>query len=162
MELSKMSPPRGSRQRRKIVGRGESSGLGKTCGRGGKGQKGRKGATIRPGFEGGQMPLYRRLPKFGFVSRKKVQGLNDFEVVNIGDLNCFQDSDHVELATLIAKNLVRSANSKVKLLGNGELSKKLTVAVHAVSASAKSKIEAVGGSVTIESVTVKTVEIVAA
>lgn len=146
MELSNLKPARGSRKARIRVGRGESSGCGKTSGHGGKGQKGRAGASIRPGFEGGQMPLYRRLPKLGFVSRKKVQGVNDFALVRLSSLESFTAGSVVDAAALVSKGLVAKGRP-VKVLGTGTLSKKLSVKVEAVSSSARSKIEAVGGSV---------------
>ena len=148
IELSKLSPPKGSRKRKIRLGRGESSGHGKTAGRGGKGQKGRKGATIRPGFEGGQMPLYRRTPKLGFFSSQKARGLNQFDIINLGTLNNFDNGAVVDLALLKKAGLAKRYG-RVKVLGTGELSKKLTVKVQAVSASAKQKIEAQGGSVEI-------------
>ena len=146
LDLSKMSPPPGSRTKKVRLGRGESSGVGKTAGRGGKGQKGRSGAKIRRGFEGGQMPLYRRLPKLGFFSRKKTLGVNSFEVVSLTVLEKFENGAVVDVESLRA-NGITSKTARVKVLGTGALTKKLTVKVHAISASAKSKIEAAGGRV---------------
>lgn len=146
LDLSTMAPPPGARTKKVRLGRGEASGVGKTAGRGGKGQKGRKGATIRRGFEGGQMPLYRRVPKLGFFSRKKTRGVNMYQPLSLDALNAFDDGATVDVAALAEKGLVR-ANRKVKVLNTGTLSKKVTVKVHAVSASARSKIEAAGGKV---------------
>ncbi len=146
IELSKLSPPKGSRKRKIRLGRGESSGHGKTCGRGGKGQKGRKGATIRPGFEGGQMPLYRRTPKLGFFSHDKVRGFNQFDVINLSQLNSFDEGAALDLEAFKKRGLAKRYG-QVKILGTGELQKKISVKVHAISASAKAKIEAKGGKV---------------
>ncbi len=146
LDLSKMAPPPGARQKKVRLGRGESSGVGKTAGRGGKGQKGRAGATIRRGFEGGQMPLYRRLPKLGFFSRKKVLGVNSFEVISLSVLEKFENGATVDVEALRAKGITSNI-ARIKVLGSGALTKKLTVKVHAISASAKSKIEAAGGRV---------------
>jgi large subunit ribosomal protein L15 len=150
MELSKLSPPRGSRRKRKRVARGEGSGHGKTAGRGGKGQKGRKGVSIRAGFEGGQMPLYRRLPKFGFTSLQSIRGTNDFSVFNLTQLERFESGATVDPTALLGKGRGYLAKARVKILGGageGKFNKKLTVKVHAISESAKSAIEAAGGTV---------------
>jgi len=148
LDLSTMAPPPGSRKKRIRLGRGEASGCGKTSGRGGKGQKGRKGVSIRRGFEGGQMPLYRRVPKLGFFSRKKTRGVNVYQPVSLDALNGFDNGAVIDVASLVGKGFVK-ADLKVKVLNNGTLSKKVTVKVHAVSASAKAKIEAAGGTVEI-------------
>jgi len=151
MKLSELAPRKGARKAARRVGRGESSGAGKTCGKGGKGQTARSGGTINPGFEGGQMPLYRRLPKHGFRSRKRVLGLNQFQIVNLGLLERFETGTVVDEQSLRAFGLGRT-NSKLagfKILGNGELTKKLTLKVSAVSSSARSKIEALGGTITL-------------
>ena len=148
LDLSKMSPPKGSRQKKVRLGRGESSGVGKTSGRGGKGQKGRAGASIRPGFEGGQMPLYRRVPKLGFFSRKKVIGTNVYDVVSLEALNSFKDGSVVSIEELRSVGLVNKT-SKAKILATGEVSRKLSIKVHAVSKAARQKIEAAGGTVEI-------------
>ncbi|MEM7602331.1 MAG: 50S ribosomal protein L15 [Verrucomicrobiota bacterium] len=145
MKLHDLKPTPGSRHRRRRVGRGESSGLGKTSGRGHKGQQSRSGASIRPGFEGGQMPLARRLPKKGF---NNAQFKTKFAIVNVSDLEAkYADGDTVDEASLRECGLVKGRYDAIKLLGDGDLSKKLTVAVAKVSASAKEKVEKAGGSV---------------
>lgn len=121
-------------------GRGHGSGNGKTAGKGHKGQKARSGAT-RPGFEGGQMPLYRRLPKRGFTNRNT----KEIVAVNLSVLEAFDNGTTVDVETLIAKGIIKNPRDGVKILGNGELTKKLDVKVNAFSASAKEKIEALGG-----------------
>ncbi|MCG8599119.1 MAG: 50S ribosomal protein L15 [Verrucomicrobiales bacterium] len=146
MKLHELKPTEGSRHRRRRVGRGESSGLGKTCGKGHKGQKSRSGASIRPSFEGGQMPLARRLPKKGF---NNAQFKTNFAIVNVSDLEAkFSDGDEVNEESLRACGLVQGVCDAVKVLGSGDISKKLTVSVDKLSASAKEKIEKAGGSVT--------------
>ncbi len=143
MDLSKLSPAEGSRQSDNFRrGRGHGSGNGKTAGKGHKGQKARSGAT-RPGFEGGQMPLYRRLPKRGFNNRNT----KDIVAINVSVLNRFEDGAEVTLESLLASGAVSRLGDGVKILGNGELTKKLTVKVSAVSEGAKAKIEAAGGTV---------------
>ncbi|MEM6278569.1 MAG: 50S ribosomal protein L15 [Verrucomicrobiota bacterium] len=145
MKLHDLSPSPGSRHRRRRVGRGESSGLGKTCGKGHKGQQSRSGASIRPGFEGGQMPLARRLPKKGF---NNAQFKTNFAILNVKDLEAkFSDGDTVNEESLRACGLVQGIYDAIKVLGNGDLAKKLTVNVDKVSASAKEKIEKAGGTV---------------
>ncbi|MBP83813.1 MAG: 50S ribosomal protein L15 [Verrucomicrobiales bacterium] len=145
MKLHDLQPTPGSRHRRRRVGRGESSGLGKTSGKGHKGQKSRSGASIRPGFEGGQMPLARRLPKKGF---NNAQFKTKFAIVNVSQLEAkFTDGDAVNEASLRACGLVKGIYDAVKVLGMGDLTKKLTVDVDKVSGSAKEKIEKAGGSV---------------
>ncbi len=142
MKLHELSPAAGSTKERKRIGRGTSSGQGKTAGKGHKGQKARAGRGMRPGFEGGQMPLQRRLPKRGFnnIFRK------EWAIVNLAALDkCFNNGDEVTVEALIEKGLVKKALDGVKVLGNGEISKKLTVKVNAYSETAKSKIEAAGG-----------------
>lgn len=146
MELNTLQPAKGSRKKRKTVGRGESSGHGKTCCRGGKGQKGRKGVSIRAGFEGGQMPLYRRLPKLGFRSFNKFSGKTVFVAVNLADVETFAAGTAITPELLVQRGF-GSSSDKFKLLGTGTLTKKVTIKVHAVSPSAKQKIEAVGGAV---------------
>lgn len=151
MELSRLAPAKGARKKRRRLGRGESSGVGKTSGKGGKGQTARKGAKIRAGFEGGQMPLYRRVPKMGFVSGGRVIGFNQYNLVNLGDLNRFEDGTRVD-AKFLQENGFKARAAKqagYKLLGRGELKKKLHVCVAAASASAKAKLEALGGSLEI-------------
>ena len=150
LELSNLKPHRGARHRKKIVGRGEASGHGKTSTRGGKGQTARKGAPIKLRFEGGQTPLYRRVPKLGFRSRQKTRGDNRFSVINVRDLNRFADGETVNRESLERVGLSVQSWTKagVKLLGVGDLKvKNLTIQVEAVSASAKAKVEAVGGKV---------------
>jgi large subunit ribosomal protein L15 len=145
MRLHDLKPTPGSKHRRRRVGRGESSGLGKTSGKGNKGQKARSGASIRPGFEGGQMPLARRLPKKGF---NNAQFKTQYAIVNLVDLEIkFADGDEVNEQTLRNVGLIKGTFDGVKVLANGELTKKLTVAVEKVSATAKEKIEKAGGSV---------------
>ncbi|MDO4463317.1 MAG: 50S ribosomal protein L15 [Bacillota bacterium] len=142
MELSNLRPAEGSNQNDNFRrGRGHGSGNGKTAGKGHKGQKARSGAP-RPGFEGGQMPLYRRIPKRGFTcpSSKEIVG------INLGVLNDrFEDGAVVDIEALLETGIVKNPKDGVKILGNGEITKKLTVKANAFSASAKEKIEAVGG-----------------
>ena len=124
-------------------GRGAGSGNGKTAGRGHKGQKARSGGGVRPGFEGGQMPLYRRLPKRGFKCRNH----KEIVALNVDVLNRFEDGAEVTIEALVEAGIVKNPRDGVKILGNGELTKKLTVKVSAASASAIQKIEALGGKV---------------
>ena len=141
MDLSNLSPAAGSKHSDNFRrGRGHGSGNGKTAGKGHKGQKARSGAP-RPGFEGGQMPLYRRLPKRGFKNRNS----KEIVAVNISVLENFDNDAVVSVDTLIEKGIVKNPRDGVKILGNGELTKKLTVQANAFSASAKDKIEALGG-----------------
>ena len=141
MDLSNLSPAAGSKHSDNFRrGRGHGSGNGKTAGKGQKGQKARSGAP-RPGFEGGQMPLYRRLPKRGFKNRNS----KEIVAVNISVLENFDNDAVVSVDTLIEKGIVKNPRDGVKILGNGELTKKLTVQANAFSASAKEKIEALGG-----------------
>ena len=142
MRLHNLKPRPGAKHRRKRLGQGESSGHGKTSGRGGKGQTARSGSSIRIGFEGGQMPLIRRIPKRGFNNTRFT---TQYVAVNVGDLNKFDDGAKVDETALRAVGLANGRASGVKILGEGELSKKLTVSASAFSASAKSKIEAKGG-----------------
>ncbi len=145
MELHNLKPNTGSKHRVKRLGKGESSGLGKTSGRGHKGQKSRSGGGVRPGFEGGQMPLHRRLPKRGF---NNVRFADKVVTVNLSKLEFrFEDGDTVNEESLRAKGLIKGSFDKIKILGVGELSKKLTIAVDAYSATAKEKIEKAGGSI---------------
>lgn len=143
MRLGNLKPAAGSRKKRKRVGRGNSSGQGKTCGRGHKGQGQRSGGNRPPGFEGGQMPLQRRVPKRGFrnIFRK------EYAIINVGSLNIFKDGDVVDIATLVEAGLVKNRKSGVKLLGKGDVEKKVTVKVNKASVSAVSKVEKAGGSV---------------
>ncbi len=141
MDLSNLKPAEGSRQSDNFRrGRGHGSGNGKTAGKGHKGQKARSGAP-RPGFEGGQMPLYRRIPKRGFTNRNTL----DIEAINVSELERFDNDTEVTIETLIEAGVIKSAKDGVKVLGNGELTKKLNVKVNAFSESAKAKIEALGG-----------------
>lgn len=141
MKLHDLAPAQGSVKGSKRIGRGPASGQGKTAGKGHKGQKARSGGSIRPGFEGGQMPLARRVPKRGFnnIFAKKIVA------INLSSLNVFDDDAVVTADALIEKGIIKKAYDGVKVLGNGELTKKLTVQVAAFSASAKQKIEAAGG-----------------
>ena len=142
MKLHELSPAAGSNRPSKRIGRGPASGQGKTAGKGHKGQKARAGSGSRPGFEGGQMPLQRRIPKRGFnnIFAKEIA------IVNVSDIcEKFEDGAVVDVAALIESGLVKKELDGVKVLGNGEVTKKLTVMVNAFSASAKAKIEAAGG-----------------
>jgi large subunit ribosomal protein L15 len=142
MRLHDLKPRPGAKHRTKRLGQGESSGHGKTSGRGGKGQTARSGSSIRIGFEGGQMPLIRRIPKRGFNNaRFAIKYLG----VNVGDLNRFDDGARVDETALRSVGLANGRAHGIKILGEGELSKKLTVSASAFSASAKAKIEAKGG-----------------
>jgi large subunit ribosomal protein L15 len=143
VNLSNLKPPRGSRHRKVRVGRGIGSKLGKTAGAGNKGQKSRKGYSRRPGFEGGQMPLRRRIPKRGFHNPFR----SEYAVVNVEMLNGFAAGETVTPETLIARGLVRRERAPVKVLGDGELKSALTVRAHKFSKSAVEKITAAGGKV---------------
>ena len=145
MRLHELRPAKGSKKRRKRVGRGDSSGRGKTAGRGTKGQKARSGGNIPPYFEGGQLPLIRRLPRTrGFTNIFKIQ----FATVNLDRLNeRFDGGDEVNPTTLTEVGLIKSPEEMVKVLGRGDLEKPLTVRAHGFSASARAKIEAAGGSI---------------
>lgn len=141
VELSNLKPAAGAKQSDNFRrGRGHGSGNGKTAGKGHKGQKARSGAP-RPGFEGGQMPLYRRLPKRGFKNRNTL----DIVAINVSVLEAFEDGSTVDVDALIEKGIIKDSGDGVKVLGNGELTKKLNVKANAFSASAKEKIEAAGG-----------------
>jgi large subunit ribosomal protein L15 len=144
MRLHNLKPRPGAKHRTKRLGQGESSGHGKTAGRGGKGQTARSGSSIRIGFEGGQMPLIRRIPKRGFNNARFTTA---YSPVNVGDLNQFEDGARVDETALRSVGLANGPKLGVKILGSGELTKKLVVVVSAISASAKTKIEAKGGSV---------------
>lgn len=149
LALETLAPLPGARKNRKRLGRGESSGLGKTAGKGNKGQLARSGGKVPAWFEGGQMPLYRRVRKVGFRSRKIRDGLNQFQIVNVSELEKFQSGDVVDSVALASIGLGPRANklAGIKILGEGELTKKLTVKVQAVSDSARKKIESAGGAV---------------
>ena len=142
MRLHDLKPRPGAKHRRKRLGQGESSGHGKTAGRGGKGQTARSGSSIRIGFEGGQMPLIRRIPKRGFNNARHA---TRYAPVNLESLNQFDNGARVDVEILRKAGLANGPVKLVKILGDGELTKKLTVSAHAFSASAKSKIEAKGG-----------------
>jgi large subunit ribosomal protein L15 len=143
MDLSTLKNTPGARKPRKRLGRGQGSGTGKTAGHGHKGQMARKGHKHKLGFEGGQMPLMRRLPKRGFTNHTRVE----YCPVNVSRLECFDDGTEVTLELLKQNGLYASKYDGVKILGCGDLTKKLVLKVNGVSASAKAKIEAAGGSV---------------
>ncbi len=143
MKLNELSPAAGSAKAAYRKGRGAGSGNGKTAGKGHKGQNARSGGGVRPGFEGGQLPLYRKLPKRGFKNRFAV----NYAIVNIDALNAFDNGAVVDAAALKAAKLVRKELDGIKILGNGELTKKLTVKATVFSATAKEKIEAAGGKI---------------
>ena len=143
MKLNELSPAQGSARAAWRKGRGAGSGNGKTAGKGHKGQNARSGGGVRPGFEGGQLPLYRKLPKRGFKNRFAV----NYAIVNVAALNKFEDGAVVDLEALMAAKLVRKELDGVKILGEGELTKKLTVKATVFSATAKEKIEAAGGKI---------------
>ncbi|MGC9942887.1 MAG: 50S ribosomal protein L15 [Verrucomicrobiota bacterium] len=148
MRLHTLKPRPGAKHRTKRLGQGESSGHGKTAGRGGKGQTARSGSSIRIGFEGGQMPLIRRIPKRGF---NNTAFAIRYIGVNVGSLNQFEEGARVDETALRSVGLANGPGAGIKILGTGELSKKLTVSASAFSASAKTKIEAKGGTVEIAS-----------
>tara|TARA_B100000530_G_C15896257_1_gene463508 strand:+ start:417 stop:866 length:450 start_codon:yes stop_codon:yes gene_type:complete len=141
-ELSNLKPPKGSRKARKRVGRGPGSGTGKTAGRGQKGQKARAASKKKPGFEGGQMPLQRRLPKRGFTPINR----NDYAIVNVAALNAFEAGTEVTPELLASAGMIRKASDKVKILGNGDLSVSVSLKAHKISQSAADKVNAAGGS----------------
>jgi large subunit ribosomal protein L15 len=143
MKLHEIKPTPGSTKRRKVVGRGRGSGRGTTAGRGGKGQTARTGSSIPAWFEGGQMPLIRRLPKRGFTNIFK----KNYAIINIEILDRFESGQEVTPALLVSQGLIRSRNDGVKVLGTGALTKTLTVHAHKFSQSAAAKIEAAGGKV---------------
>jgi large subunit ribosomal protein L15 len=143
MELNNLRPSIGSTKNRKRIGRGTGSGHGKTATKGHKGQKARSGGSIKAGFEGGQMPLQRRLPKRGFTPLDKVV----FSLVNINQLDIYESGEAVDALSLVSKGLIKSTRYAVKILGNGEISKSLKVTANKFSQTAKDKILAVGGSI---------------
>ena len=143
MKLNELSPAVGSAKDSYRKGRGPGSGNGKTAGKGHKGQNARSGGGVRPGFEGGQLPLYRKLPKRGFKNRFAV----NYAIVNVSALNRFEDGSVVDMEALLAAKIVRKELDGLKVLGNGELTKKLTVKATVFSATAKEKIEAAGGKI---------------
>lgn len=141
MKLNEMKPPKGSTHSKKRVGRGPGSGHGKNSGRGENGQKSRSGFTHKYGFEGGQMPLIRRVPKRGFKNVNRIE----YQIVNVNKLNIYEDGALITKETLKEKNLISKISQPVKILGQGDLERKLTVKVDKVSATAKAKIEANSG-----------------
>ncbi|OQX27903.1 MAG: 50S ribosomal protein L15 [Desulfobacteraceae bacterium IS3] len=141
MRLHELKPAEGAKKDRKRLGRGVGSGRGKTAGRGTKGQKSRSGGGVRPGYEGGQMPLHRRLPKRGFTNIFKKK----FEIVNIRDLNRFESGAEIDRISLVKAGLIKGNKDGIKLLGYGEITYPLTVRLENISKSAKEKIEAAGG-----------------
>jgi large subunit ribosomal protein L15 len=143
MKLHELKPPAGSRHRRKVLGRGTGSGHGKTSGKGEKGQKARAGGGTHPWFEGGQLPLHRRVPKRGFVNIFR----KEYAILNVKDLERFAPGAAVTPSSLAEAGLVRVASAPVKILGEGTLSKPLTVSAHGFSKTAEEKIRAAGGTV---------------
>ena len=141
MKLHELSPSEGSKKDRFRVGRGHGSGNGKTSGKGHKGQNARSGGGVRPGFEGGQLPLYRKLPKRGFHNKFATK----YAIVNVSELNVFEDGAVIDINALLEKKIIRKAFDGLKVLGNGDITKKLTVKASIFSATAKEKIEAAGG-----------------
>ena len=141
MKLNELYPAEGSTKAAYRKGRGAGSGNGKTAGRGHKGMNARSGGGVRPGFEGGQFPLYRILPKRGFKNHFAV----NYAIINLGDLEAFDNGDVIDLETLITEGMIKNGCDGLKVLGNGELTKALTVKAAKFSASAKEKIEAAGG-----------------
>ncbi len=146
MKIQELKPKEGSKKKKKRVGRGIAAGGGKTAGRGTKGQKSRSGFKLRPGFEGGQTPLIMRLPKKrGFKSRKKIE----YKIINLKDLNIFKEGEKVDKKKLKEAGLIKKTSLPVKLLGEGEVEKKIEIEVEAASKSAIKKLEKIGGKVTI-------------
>lgn len=143
MRLHELGPSPGSKKNPKRVGRGVGSGWGKTSGRGSKGQNSRSGGGVRPGYEGGQMPIHRRLPKRGFTNIFA----KNYAVINIRDLSRFESGSVVDEATLVRMRLVKGSRDGIKLLGQGEIDYPLTIKVNQISQGARNKIEAAGGSV---------------
>jgi large subunit ribosomal protein L15 len=142
MKLHELQPAKGSKFTRKRVGRGTGSGLGKTSGRGHKGQNARSGGGVRPGFEGGQNPLYRRLPKRGFNNARFA---TEYAIVNLEQLNGFAEGTEVTPELLLSEGILKNPKDGIKILGNGDLTVKLTVKAHKFSQSAADKIQAAGG-----------------
>lgn len=142
MRLHSLKNTKGATRRRKRVGSGEGSGRGKTCGRGGKGQTARSGGSIRPGFEGGQMPLYRRLPRRGFNNRKF---RTEYAHVNLGAIDRLEGIDEVDREVLVSRGLVNAKAGPVKILAGGELTRAIKIRADKFSAAARQKIEAAGG-----------------
>ena len=143
MKLHELSPAKGSHRARKRLGRGVATGQGKTAGRGTKGQGSRSGGGVRPGYEGGQMPIHRRLPKRGFTNIFKKQ----VAIINVKDLNRFESGSQVDEVALVQEGLVKGRYDAIKLLGQGEIDRPVQIKVNAVSKSAQDKITAAGGTV---------------
>ncbi|MDD2735772.1 MAG: 50S ribosomal protein L15 [Desulfuromonadaceae bacterium] len=143
MELNNLRPSIGSTKNRKRIGRGTGSGHGKTATKGHKGQKARSGGSIKAGFEGGQMPLQRRLPKRGFTPLDRVV----FSLVNISQLDIYESGEVIDAMSLVSKGLIKSTRNAVKILGNGDINKSLKITANKFSQSAKEKIIAAGGSI---------------
>lgn len=144
MKLHELTPAPGSRTKRVRVGRGLGSGLGKTAGKGHKGQNARAGGGVRPGFEGGQMPIYRRLPKRGFNNKRFAK---EYAEVNVEQLNRFENGDVVDPVALIEAGILKNVRDGIRILGNGELQKSLTVKANGFTKTAQEKIAAAGGKV---------------
>ncbi len=151
LTLNTLKSNPGARKLRTRVGRGEGSGHGKTSGRGGKGQTARSGGGVRPGFEGGQMPLYRRIPKVGFVSREGIRGNNEYSIVRLSVLERLDNGTTVDIQTVLDLGYAKKSSQQragIKILAdNAEFTKKLHLKVHAISANAKARVEAAGGTV---------------
>ncbi len=146
MKMHELGPASGSTKERTRVGRGTGSGLGKTAGKGHKGQKARTGGSIRRGFEGGQTPLYRRIPKRGF----KNHFAKEYAVINVGDLERFENDTVVNVELLLSEGIIRKELDGLKILGTGELTKKLTVVASKFSKTAEEKIQAAGGKIEVK------------
>ena len=146
MKMHELGPASGSTKERTRVGRGTGSGLGKTAGKGHKGQKARSGGSIRRGFEGGQTPLYRRIPKRGF----KNHFAKEYAVINVGDLERFENDTVVNVELLLSEGIIRKELDGLKILGTGELTKKLTVVASKFSKTAEEKIQAAGGKIEVK------------
>ena len=149
MELSKLGPNKGAKKNRKRVGRGNACGWGRTSARGEKGQKARSGGKVSPRFEGGQMPLYRRIPKIGFKSKGQILGTNDYSIVKVSDLEQLENGTVVDMELLYQMGFKCSLAQKAgfKLLGNGNLTKSLTIRLNAITKSALEKVQKAGGTV---------------
>ncbi len=146
LKLNTLSPSEGARKNKKRVGRGQGSGLGKTAGRGHKGARSRSGYTAKPGFEGGQMPLHRRLPKRGFTNIFK----KEYALVSLSDLDRFEAGSVVNRQALLEAGVIKKKDNLVKVLANGEITKSITLEVDKISGSARAKIEAAGGTVKVD------------
>ena len=146
INLSNLSPNKGATKQRKRLGRGRATGHGKTSGRGHKGYKARSGSGVKPGFEGGQMPIQRRLPKRGFTNIFKTE----YSIINLRDLDRFDDGATVNNETLFELGMIKKVDNLVKILGDGDLGKKLDISVEKISKSAQEKIEAAGGTVKVK------------